>query len=829
MGRRPIGWSGRPWARDRLPRHWTWENAKGDGCRTVAFRTFGPSAMSRHAFRVLELETALERVASRATSEVGRERILALRPVADTELLLDELAAVQETVAFLDEDRRTALPEIPDARAALRTLVLEGSVLEPGQLHLLASLLTAGRVLREVLREDRDRFPRLWARCRDAHADRGREDALSRTVDATGQILDTATPELRRIRTELARAHTRIVRRLEAFAGSLGERIAVADASVTVRNGRYVVPVRREGRREVGGIVHDESSSGATLFIEPPLAIQLMNDLKELERAEEREIRRILIEHTDGLRPSAPALAASQDALAAFDGLVARARAATDWKGAAPELVADASQGLRIVEGRHPLLLGRTGRQVVPFHLELSPGETAMVVSGPNTGGKTVLLKAVGLIAALAQCGVIPPVARGTRLPVFRRFFADIGDEQSIDQSLSTFSAHLANLKEILGEADDRSLVLVDEMGTGTDPAEGAALARAILEVLVRRRALTLVTSHLGALKRLDTEDSGIVNASLEFDPDLMEPTYVLVKGRPGRSYGLAIARRLGLPADVLDLAEEHLSEGEARLDDLLERLQRAERDASALGRSLAEEREETERRTARLEVREQELVRREKSADERARDEARRMLLDARSEVEAAIREVREAGAEVQDEAEHSARRRVEEAAARHRTAPVASGAEATRGSSEIAAGDRVRIRSSGTRGEVLEVRDDRALVSASGVRLQVAVSELEPVAASERERRPQGGGWTGPEAPASIEADLRGLRVDEVETVLARALDGAILQDLTDLRIIHGKGSGALRKRVHELLEYESRVASFRLGGPGEGGAGVTVATLR
>ncbi len=783
--------------------------------------------MRPHAFRVLELEAALERVAARASSELGRRRVLELRPHDDRDRLVKELATVQESVEFLEADPRWTPPPLPDAYGALERLTLEGSVLDAAQLSTLGSLLTSGRLLREAFAGEREGSPLLWDLCRRLHADVKGEQAIARTVDPAGHVLDTASRELRRIRSGLSQAHSRIVRRLEQYLGTLPDRHRVSDASVTIRNGRYVVPVRREGRREVGGIVHDESATGATLFVEPPLAIQLMNDLKELERAEAREIHRILTERSEALRPSLHALQASLEAAVVLDTFYARARVARDWRATLPELLPAASQELRIVDGRHPLLLGEGGPEtVVPFFLELVDGERALVVSGPNTGGKTVFLKALGLISTLAQCGVVPPVGAGSRLPVFGEIFADIGDEQSISESLSTFSAHLANLRQIVERAGPDTLVLIDEMGTGTDPAEGVALARSALETLVERRALSIVTSHLGALKRLDLEGSGIVNASLEFDPDRMEPTYVLVKGRPGRSYGLAIARKLGFPAPVLDRAEVHLSEGDARLDDLLEKLQREERAARALADSLAGEKAGAERLAAELADRERKLTEREKTERSRAHEEARRLLMEAREVVEAAIQEVRESGTAELAEVGRQARRRVEEAAARHRASAEPVHASPPSG---VSVGDRVRIRSSGTEGEVLELREGRALVSMAGLRMQVPLGELAALPApAPTRRRSRDGGWSAPEIRGTTEIDLRGLRVDEVQLELERGLDGAILGDFEEVRIIHGKGTGAVRQRVQELLGLEPRVKSFRLGGPGEGGAGVTVAVL-
>ncbi|MGW8266714.1 MAG: endonuclease MutS2 [Longimicrobiales bacterium] len=798
--------------------------------------------MNPHALAVLEFHGVLETVAGRALSPLGRDRILELRPDRPLAAVQAELRRVEELALFLGRHRDWIAPEIPDSRAGLKRLSLEGNVLEPVELFAIGRLLGAGRELDEGLAKAREELPGLGFLREDLHRDRGLEKTILRVVDGEGSVLDTASKALGRIRANLRRAHIRIVQALENYLKTLPERIVLADASVTIRDGRYVVPIRREGKGEVGGVVLDESATGATVFVEPPVAQQLMNDLRALERDEAREVHRILREQTEALRPRLPLLAASQEALVVFDTLWARARAALAWEGRAPLLLPPGGQELTIIEGRHPLLLARERGEgeVVPFHLTLGPGERAMVVSGPNTGGKSVFLKALGLISTLAQSGVIPPVGEGTRLPFFSNVFADIGDEQSIAESLSTFSAHLSNLKEILLEADGGSLVLIDEMGTGTDPQEGAALSRAVIETLVDRGALTVATSHLGALKRLDVEGSGIVNASLQFDPDRIEPTYQLQKGRPGRSYGLAIARRLGFPPDVLDRAEVHLPKAEARMEELLSTLERKEREASSLVDSLSSEKARADRLTRELEEREKEVLDRERSAEHRAKEEARRLLLEARQEVEAAIREVRVAAAgHAEDtgslaEASLRARRRVEEAARRHRTRP---GEKKQDDSDRIfQPGDQVALDGSGAAGRVVEIREGRVVVEAAGIRLQVAPHDLlYQGPAPEHEESGRDGAertassWQGPEAEAEPEADLRGMRVAEVDLALDRALDQAILGGLGELRVIHGKGTGALRERVAELLGQDRRVLEFRLGLPSEGGGGVTVVKFR
>jgi DNA mismatch repair protein MutS2 len=645
------------------------------------------------------------------------------------------------------------------------------------------------------------------------------------------------------VRDRLKGAQNRIVKRLESFLSSLSDRFVVPDASVTIRDGRFVIPVRREGKGEVGGIVHDESQTGATLYMEPPVAIEATNQLRELEREEAREIRRILGELTERLAPRRHELKGAFDALADFDALHARARTAVLWKAAPPRVDMQAPGLLELRGARHPLLIEAGQGTVIPYDLTLDHAERCLVVSGPNTGGKSVFLKATGLIAVLTQSGIVPPVGPGTRLPVFNSFFADIGDEQSIARNLSTFSAHLENLKGLVMAADERSLVLVDEMGTGTDPAEGAALSRAVLEALVARGATTIVSSHLGELKQLDGDGSGIVNASMHFDSEKMAPTYRLTKGRPGRSYGLAIARRLGFPGDVLDRAESYRDSGAARMEDVLERLEEQEQQVERLLHELDLERRQTNRLRNDVESREQTLSEAERTAEGRARADARQLLMDARAEVESVIVELRSAAEEGRDleEAARVARQRVERSAARQREGAKRgtsrrgdrgkkTNAGAAAESAETMAGAHVRIRSTGAKGRILEHRGNRVVVEVGALRFEVADDEVESVEAPAKpEVRERAGGWSGsPTEQTQLEVDLRGLRVDEMGLELQRALDQAVLDDLSQLRIIHGMGTGALRKRVAELLKLDRRVGEFRIGGRGEGGAGVTVATF-
>jgi DNA mismatch repair protein MutS2 len=609
----------------------------------------------------------------------------------------------------------------------------------------------------------------------------------------------------------------------------------VPDMSVTVRNGRYVIPIRREARGSVGGIVHDTSGSGATLFVEPPAAVEEGNRIRELEIEELREVDRILLEATDRIRPLQAGLLASLEALVLLDSLYGRARYAQAYQCAHAQLSTPA-EGFSIRDGRHPLLLAQ-GVAVVPFDLEMGPDERTLLVSGPNTGGKTVLLKSLALISALVQSGIPAPVATESRVAVFDDLFADIGDEQSIEASLSTFSAHLRNLGEILRAATPRSLVLVDELGSGTDPIEGAALGGAILEELTRRGALTIATTHLGALKELATEVPGVVNASLQFDAAALAPTYRLIKGIPGRSYGISIARRLGLPADVLDRAEERVPKGERDVNRLLADLEVRDAELAARERDVAFGLESVQARAHRVAEREQRVKQREREIERESRAGARRYLLDARAEIERTIRELKDAGAAELEEKARSARQGVERMAADHGEALTAldrrevagrRSEQSTIADGEPNEGDLVEIETLGGKlGRLLERRDDAAVVAVGGVKMTLPQSALRRTLKQEpkaRETVPIMGDL--PEEYVSREIDLRGQRVGDIDDLVMQALDAAVRADLKSLRIIHGKGTGALRARVSEMLRKDTRVKTFRLGAWNEGGTGVTVA---
>jgi DNA mismatch repair protein MutS2 len=789
-----------------------------------------PLGQSTDALDTIEFGSVLELVAAHAVGALGAARVRARRPTDDVSWISRELSRVQEVAGLFRRGDGLLAEPIPDVTRTLARLRIEGSVLEGVELAALLRVLAAARAVHADLRRVVEVAP-LAASLIQPLTDKAIERRLEQSLDPDGNLLDSASPRLAAARREVHAARQRLLRRLDTLLRGLDASSTPSDASVTVRGNRYVIPVRRDSRSRPPGIIHDESGSAGTLFIEPSETIELGNALREAQVEEERETLRVLRELTDLLRAHLREVRGAVEMCVAVDDLVARARYAVAISGAMPE-VAAAPAGLRIFNGRHPLLLaGPT--PVVPFDLELAEDERTLLVSGPNTGGKTVLLKAVALAAALAGSGIIPPVGEGSRLPVFRRFYADIGDRQSIAASLSTFSAHVRVLRRMLEDADEGTLVLLDEIGSGTDPVEGAALAAATLVSLTARGSITLATTHLGALKELASQSGGIVNASLQFDAATLTPTYRLLKGVPGRSYGLAIARRLGVNDGILTDAESRVPAAERRLDALLAAVEVRERELRVTQHALEDRAIELDSLAARLELqqesqsaREAELKRRERNAEHQGRQQARAYLLEARQRVEEALGTARGA---VDEAAAREARRLVEEgireeAEALERAESAEPAEEADRAEG-FQVGHRVKL-AEGPTGKVLEIRADGKLVVAAGaVRMvvdQAGLSLLSPSAPSAPSAR---SAPSSPSSPSSLEIDLRGMTGDEAEMATVAAVDAAVLAEQPYLRIIHGMGTGVVRERVRRVVSQDGRISRYAFAPRNQGGTGVTI----
>ena len=737
----------------------------------------------------LEFPAALERVAAHAAGPLGAARVTRRSPATDPDAIRAALAQVAELAALLLTDDAIRAEPVPDITAALELLGVPGSALEGVALARLGGALAAAWIVAGDLARLATEAPRTAA-LRVAPPPKELEQRLAVSLDADGQVQDGASRALARARRAVREARARLVQKLESMLAALDPTDRAPDAAVTLREGRYVIPVRSTARARIGGIVHDESATRATVFIEPPEVIELGNALRAAEMDEQREVLQVLRDLTELLRPHRDAIAAAWEMCVAFDDLCARARYAVEVNGFAPAI---GTGPLEIRNGRHPLLVG--GEVVVPFDLVLAPDECTVLVSGPNTGGKTVLIKAVGLLCLMAQSGIIPPLGPQSTLPIFTGVFADIGDRQSIAASLSTFSAHVAVLRDILERAGAGSLVLLDEIGSGTDPAEGGALATAVLQTLTRRRAVTLATTHLGALKQLAAETVGIVNASLQFDGETLTPTYRLLKGVPGRSYGLAIARRLGIAGDVLEIAERAMPKAERELDALLatvearaRELDAKEQELAARDQSVRADAEQLDTRGAELAAREREVKARAQSLEREARDQARAYLLEARKKVEEALGRARAA---VDEATAREARRLLEKAI--DETAGETAGEQAREGWMSLEELKRAR-------------------------RGSASPNLPQPPPTS-----------TAPSLTAATEISLIGLRVAEAEPLLVKALDDAVLADLPYLRVVHGKGTGALREFVHDVLSADPRVKRFGFAPPNQGGHGVTLVEFR
>lgn len=794
--------------------------------------------MNKHALSVLEFPRVLEVVAGFATSDLGAARVRSLAPTTDTTLLEREhtrVAAVRETLGGDEPWHPEPTPDLTTALAKLRVI---GTIWNGLELIGAATLLRTSRRTQSSLRDPkRPAIVRgVLAPLLDALiAAPTLETRIEKTILEDGTVKDDASAALRRIRRELRSSQEELIRILEREMNRLDAHHRVSDMSVTMRNGRYVIPVRRGARVLTGGIVHDTSASGATLFVEPPAAVEFGNRMRELESEEFEEVERILLELTDELRPRREEMIATLDALVELDSLYARARYAVRYV-CSPATLVPAREGFEIHNGRHPLLLAQ-GADVVPFDLAMSSSERTLLISGPNTGGKTVLLKALGLISALVQSGIPAPVGPESRVAIFDDAFADVGDEQSIEASLSTFSAHLKNLAEILKLATGDSLVLIDELGSGTDPIEGAALGWAILESLTSRGSMTLATTHLGTLKELASHVSGVVNASLQFDAVALAPTYRLIKGIPGRSYGIAIARRLHLPDDVVRRAEERLPQQERDVAALIEQLERRDEELTAREREANAIADDARQRIADVAKRERNVRERERAAEKESRQEARRYLLDARAEIDRTIKALKSQGADAIDAAGREARQRAEELASKQgveleRLEREESNVQRravqapARRDEKLEVGDSVAVATlAGKVGKLIELRDGDAVVAVGAIKMTIPRKSLTRVETVAQETA---GVWRGDLADEYVptEIDLRGMRPDEAEAAMLHALDAAVRADLRRLRIIHGKGTGALRERVSEMLQKDTRVKEFRLGAWNEGGAGVTLA---
>jgi len=856
--------------------------------------------MDDKTLSILEYPKILERLVAYCAFSASQEKARQLRPTADIVEARRRQALTAEAVRLMVTHSDLSIGGARDVRGPV-DLAQHGGTLSPGELLDVKYTLVAARTLTRTFERLVYQYPALSEIIAQLPPPMGLIDAITRAISERGEILDSASVKLTVVRREQRVIHDRLMAKLQKIVGDPRNGPYLQEAIITQRDGRYVIPLRSEFKGRIRSIIHDQSSSGATLFVEPLSIVDQNNQYRELLLAERDEERRILAELSQQVAVHGYEITHTVDVIAALDLALACGKYAEDLRAMEPRLhefpsgdltAGGAAQAarrhpgsvIRLYQARHPLLDPAT---VVPIDVDLDPQTYVLVITGPNTGGKTVALKTVGLLALMAQSGLHIPAHSGSEMSIFEKIFADIGDEQSIEQSLSTFSGHVTNIIRILENADQRSLVILDELGAGTDPQEGSALARAILTELVELGVTTLVTTHHPELKAFAHGTPGVVNASVEFDLETLRPTYRLTIGLPGRSNAVAIAERLGLPADIIANARREINPDDLRAEDLLDEIHH-QRELARQGRAAADAaRQEAE------DLRNELMLRLEKIEDERrkliedAREEAaahvqqvedelgqaRRMLARARQPLDA-LKEVEEKVEILQEKVEQPVERQEPE------LGPAMQKMERERRRS-LRLGDKVRVKSLGAQGVVTALTAEEAEVSMGMLRIRARLSDLElpsasgaaqPVGAAKPDlparsptsARPAEAGRTraapaarprsqaaeppvgrtamdvGRAASASAEADyglpaspgmeldLRGKRADEALIDLDRFLDAAFIAGLPFVRIIHGKGTGKLRDVVRQTLHNHPHVRSYEGGGDKEGGEGVTVVKL-
>lgn len=786
--------------------------------------------MDSAVLHTLEFDKIRAMLAEATGSALGRELAEALEPESDIAEVEDRLAETQEAYDLLVAGAPVPLGGIRDIRERLRRAEI-GASLESADFVAIASTLYAARRLKQFFHEQTKPSPRLEEIVAAIGVFRTLETAIDDAIGDQGVVKDTASPELARLRREIRVTQSRVKEKLDHVLRSSEYQKYFQDALVTMRGDRYVIPVKQEYRHAFPGIVHDQSASGATVFIEPMAVVTLNNDLKQLMAAEVSEIERILRQLTARVAGEYEALLATCQALGQIDFAIAKARLAIAMRASRPLLNTAGYVHLR--QARHPLIPSDV---VVPIDVRVGKEFRVLVITGPNTGGKTVSLKTVGLFALMTQAGLFIPAA-DSEMPVFANIFADIGDEQSIEQSLSTFSAHMTNLVRILGKVGAADLVLIDEIGAGTDPDEGAALAMAILEYLYGRGTRVIATTHYSELKTFAYARHGIENASVEFDVQTLRPTYRLQIGLPGSSKAFLISRRLGLDGAIVGRAQELIDEDYAEFDKVLTSLEEqkqllADRQDEALRLQ-----QEVERLRQSLTREQETLAARKNEILAKAQNEAERVLRQARSEAETVITDLKAQfnvqsmrdRQQVIDGARHRLRASMEGARTLEEDDKAEKWQQAT--AQTLVPGAIVYVTTLGQKGTVLALAGEEVSVQVGIMKMNVSLASCRLVeqAAGIKEKAGRANVDLAKVQSAVREIDIRGQTVDEAAEVLDKFLDDAILAGLSEVIVIHGKGTGALKKGVRAYLKGHRSIKEIRIGEVGEGGDGVTVAKLK
>ncbi|MDP4181161.1 MAG: endonuclease MutS2 [Bacillota bacterium] len=792
--------------------------------------------MNEKALRVLEFDKIIEKLLARASSSLGKDLVMELKPEKDFKKIKDMLKETDDGVAYIVRKGSPPMGGLHDIRVALKRAEI-GATLSPGELLSIADTLRACRNLKvyagDNIVKDSDNCVTSMIGCLETN--KRIEDKIGIAIISEEEISDAASVTLANIRRQIREKQNSIRDRLNDIVRNSKYQKYMQEAIVTLRGDRYVIPVKQEHRNEIQGLIHDSSSSGATIFVEPLAVVEANNGIKQLMIKEQQEIERILQELTSDVAGILEGLKANVSIITKLDFIFAKAKLSADFRCVSPKLNCDGN--IVIKKGRHPLL---DQKVVVPIDFWIGKDFTALVITGPNTGGKTVTLKTVGLFTLMTQAGLHIPANEGTEISVFDKIFADIGDEQSIEQSLSTFSSHMKNIVKILNEADDKSLALFDELGAGTDPTEGAALATAILEHLRSIGTISVSTTHYSELKVYAITTDGVENACCEFDVETLRPTYNLLIGVPGKSNAFAISKRLGLQDNIIDMAKERLTQEEVKFEDMLITIEK--------NRSQAEkDKMQTEALKLEVEKLRNDLANQiKKTSDQKekvlreAREEARKMYLQAKSDAEDIVSEMRRIEREREINERNKAAEEIRLKLKKNIDKLDESLSESimpkqgyVKPPKNLKPGDSVLIVNLNQKGTIITPpdKDGQALVQAGIMKINAHVTNLRLVDEQKSEIKKTGAGKIGVSKSKTIttEIDLRGMNLEEAVEAVDKYLDDASLVGLKEITIIHGKGTGVLRSGIQQFLKSNSHVGSYRLGKYGEGETGVTVVEVK
>ncbi len=792
--------------------------------------------MNSVTIKKLEFDRVVAYASRFCMSAMGRDRLLGAEPFGERELLVRELERVLELRNLLQEEIPLPFSFLPDTRPHLKKLEVLESSLEPEELQDIYHLLFSSGALRKFIFTLRERYPLLNECTLAIWLEKSLQSAIRRVLDEQGRVRDSASEGLQMIRRELGESRELLRRKMERHLRRCQDEGWLMDDTIAIKNGRLTLGLRVEYKYKLPGYIQDYSGSGQTVFIEPAETLEVSNRIQDMEIGERREIVRILKELSALIRLELQNLRHNESVLAEFDALYGRARLAVETRSLLPAI--SAAQELRIVRGFHPwLMISHRNSEVIPLDLELAADEHVLVISGPNAGGKSVAMKTAGLLSAMLAYGYLLPCSESSVLPLFGDIFIEIGDDQSIENDLSTFSSHLGEIRTILDSATGRDLVLIDELCAGTDVEEGGAIARAVIEELLSRSTKAIITTHLGELKAYGHEREGVVNGAMEFDRVRLLPTFRFLKGVPGSSFAFAMMQRMGFSASLIDRASSFMKSERLGLDRMLDDLSRQLEASRLLGEALREKLSALEERELALSSAEEALCLKKREERISVSRDLQKELEHARKEIREIVHEARSAPSDEKRVQEARKKLGMKKEAVEKTGSLLRAEAEATLSVDRtIRQGDFVRILDTSTAGEVERVNGESVVVLCGNFRLTTTLRNLEKSSKTElkkMQKEPKGaagkGAWTAATLDfESTRLDLRGLSGDEAIMKIDRFIDAMRMHRIHSATIIHGKGTGALRQRAAELLQQHRHVRSFRLGEWGEGGAGVTVIEL-